>query len=445
MSLSTPEKIRDLRSKLYEAAKRDPKRRFHALYDKVYRKDILEHAYASCRANGGAPGVDGVTFEQIEEESRERYLGELAKELQEHRYQASAVRRVNIPKAGQPGKTRPLGIPTVKDRTVQAAVRLVLDPIFEADLLPEQHAYREGHSAQQAVQEVHGYLRAGYTDVVDADLSGYFDSIPHGDLMKSVARRICDRHVLRLVKMWLVAPVEETDKRGRKKRTTVNRDQHRGTPQGGVISPLLANLYMRRFLLAWKQRGLEQQLHTRIVNYADDFVVVCRRTAHEALEHVKGIMSRLRLTVNETKTRVCNAQTDSFDFLGYTFERMFSTTNGRPYLGARPSDKRLVRMREELRNITASNAPIPDEEMVRRLNRFLVGWSNYFSYGTLKKAYRVASMASRERLRRWLGRKHKKRWQGSGVYPVAYLHKTLGLLDLSRKFRELRPIVHAAS
>ena len=445
MSLSTPEKIRDLQKKLYEAAKRDSKRRFHALYDKVHRPDILTHAYRLCRANGGAPGVDGTTFEQIEAAGLERFLEELGRELQEHRYRANAVRRVHIPKPGQPGKTRPLGIPTVKDRTVQTAAVLVLEPIFEADLQPEQHAYREGHSAQEAVREVHRHLQAGFTEVVDADLSGYFDSIPHAELMKSVARRISDPHVLGLVKMWLEAPVEETDEKGRKKRTTENRDQHRGTPQGGCISPLLSNLYMRRFLMAWKQRGLERLLQTRIVNYADDFVVLCRRKAHDALAHVKDIMSRLKLTVNETKTRLCSVPQDSFDFLGYTFGRVFNPKVGRFYIGARPSAKRLARLRDNLRDMTGSNAPIPDEEMVERLNRFLRGWSEYFSYGTLSKAYHTAGDAVRDRLRRWLSRKHKVHGAGIERYSPSYLYKTLGLLDIEQLLQQRRRTAHAAS
>lgn len=256
--------------------------------------------------------------------------------------------------------------------------------------------------------------------------------------MKSVARRISDPHVLGLVKMWLEAPVEETDERGRKKRTTGNRDQRRGTPQGGVVSPLLANIYMRRFLMAWKQRGLEQRLQTRIVSYADDFVVLCRRTAPAALEQVQDIMSRLKLTVNETKTRVCAVPADSFDFLGYTFGRTINPGTGRAYIGARPSDKRVARMRDNLREITGTNAPIRDEEMVKRLNRFLRGWSEYFSYGTLAKAYRVAGMAARDRLRRWLCRKHKRQGQGVRQYPAPYLYGTLGLLDIERLLCERR-------
>jgi group II intron reverse transcriptase/maturase len=442
VSLSTPTKIRDLRNKLYEAAKRNPERRFHVLYDKILRADILSHAYAICRSNGGAPGVDGVTFDQIEAQGRERFLEELGMELKEHRYRPNAVRRVHIPKPGQPGKTRPLGIPTVKDRTVQAAAVLLLEPIFEADLPPEQHAYRSGKSAQEAVREVHRHLRAGRTEVVDADLSGYFDSIPHAELMKSVARRICDRHVLCLVKMWLEAPAEEIDEKGRKKRTRANRDEHRGTPQGGVISPLLANLYMRRFLLAWKMRGLEQRLDSRIVNYADDFVILCRRGAAEALAHTRDLMGRLRLTLNETKTRLCCVPEDSFTFLGYTFGRAYAV-GGRPYVGAWPSTKTLMRTREALRHLTRTNAPIPDETMVKQLNQKLRGWANYFSYGTLSKAYRTVGIAVRTRLQRWLCRKHKKRGLGVKQYPAGYLYGTLGLLDIERLLASQRRAAHA--
>src|SRR5713226_3759555 len=302
MSLTTPSSVQKLQTALHAKAKESPDFRFHALYDKVYRRDVLAYAYERCKANGGAAGVDNQTFEGIEQYGAERWLDELAQELKSQTYQPQPVRRVYIPKPD--GKQRPLGIPTIRDRVVQMAAVLVLEPIFEADLPPEQHAYRPGSSALDAVQAVQGLLDTGYTDVVDADLSGYFDSIPHAELMKSVARRISDRHLLHLIKMWLEAPVEETDEHGRTERTTRNKDEGRGTPQGGVASPLLANLYMRRFVLGWKKLGHERRLDAHIVNYADDFVIVMRPgQADEAMAGMRNIMGKIRLTVNETKTR----------------------------------------------------------------------------------------------------------------------------------------------
>jgi group II intron reverse transcriptase/maturase len=336
-------KVGKLQAALHAKAKQAPTYRFYALYDKVYRADVLRHAYQGCRANDGSPGVDGQTFEDIEAYGLGKWLGELAEELRRKTYRPQAVRRVSIPKPD--GKQRPLGIPTVKDRVVQTAALVVLEPIFEADLQPEQYAYRPGRSALDAVQQVQALMKQGHTEVIDADLSGYFDSIPHAELLKSVARRVSDRHLLGLVKAWLDMPVEESDERGRRRRTTRNRDEGRGTPQGAPLSPLLSNLYMRRFILGWKVLGHERRLDAHIVNYADDFVICCRGSADEALAAMRGMMTKLRLTVNEAKTRLCRGPDEPFDFLGYTIGRCYDGQTGAPYLGVRPSAKALQRLR----------------------------------------------------------------------------------------------------
>jgi group II intron reverse transcriptase/maturase len=289
---------------LHAKAKAEPGYRFYALYDKISRNDILAHAYARCRSNKGAPGVDGQEFADIEAYGVERWLGERALALREESYRPEPIRRVFIPKAN--GKLRPLGISTLRDRVCMSAALLVLEPIFEADLPPEQYAYRPGRNAQQAVVEVEELLFHGHPEVVDADLADYFGSIPHAELMRSLARRIVDRRVLHLIKMWLECSVEETDDRGRKTRTTEAKDSKRGIPQGSPLSPLLANLYMRRFVLGWKKLGLEKRLGSRIVTYADDLVILCRKgKAEEALQRMRELMGKLKLTVNEEKTRIC--------------------------------------------------------------------------------------------------------------------------------------------
>ena len=430
-NLSTPEKVRKLQRALHAKAKAAPEFRFYALYDKLYREDILAYAYAKCRSNRGAPGVDGQDFSDIEAYGVERWLGELAQSLREESYRPEAIKRVYIPKPD--GGQRPLGISTIRDRVCMTAAMLVLEPVFEVDLPSEQYAYRPGRSAHEAIEEVGTLLHRGYRDVVDADLSDYFGSIPHAELMKSVARRVVDRRVLHLIKLWLECPVEDTDGCGRKRRTRQAKDTRRGIPQGAPISPLLANVYMRRFVLGWKQRGLEHRLGSRLVTYADDLVICCRAgQAEEALAHLRALMGKLKLQVNEDKTRLCRVPAERFEFLGYSFGRLYSPKTGKAYTGHRPSGRSIKRAVREIRALTMHYSTGKETEVtVSQLNRLLRGWSNYFSVGTTSCAYRALDSYAVLRLSRWLHRKHRYKGHGYGNYPPSYLYRTLGLIRLT--------------
>jgi RNA-directed DNA polymerase len=279
-----------------------------------------------------------------------------------------------------------------------------------------------------AVRQVHKLLNTGHGQIVDADLSGYFDSIPHSDLLKSVARRVVDGAMLHLIKMWLEAPVEETDEHGKKHRSTRNRDDGKGTPQGAPVSPLLSNLYMRRFVLGWKKLGHEKRLGAHIVNYADDLVICCRSRAEEALARMRDIMTKLKLTVNETKTRVCKLPEEKFDFLGYTFGQCYSPKTGRAFLGTVPSRKRVKRICETIRELTGRDQLLLDQEMVvARLNRVLTGWANYFCLGPVSQAYRAVDEHAQKRMRQWLCAKHKVSGRATERFPKRFLYQVLGL------------------
>ena len=433
MGLKTPEKIGKLQRTLYAKAKEQPERRFHQLYDKVWREDFLEFAYRKCKAKGGAAGVDRESFEDIEAGGREKWLGELARELKSKSYRPAAVRRVWIDK-GNGGK-RPLGVPTIKDRVVQTAAMLVIEPIFEADLQPEQHGYRPRRRAQDAVQAVHAPINTGHREVVDADLSGYFDSIPREELMQSVARRICDRQMLKLIKMWRNTPVVEDSK---KDKDEPKGGGKRGTPQGFPISPLLANLYFRRFIMGWRKLG-PKQCQGRIVSYADDFVIWLSRRSREGSASNAGDTGASG-PETERDQDLCETAAGRELGLSGLHSGDLSSSEERDSL---PGDSTfeevdgqdLSRNPRETRPWSGLRSP---EQEVARLNQMLVGWANYFCLGGVSKAYRAVDAHTRWRLRQWLRRKHKKQGsKGTRQFPDQFLYEKLGLVRLTERTRDL--------
>ena len=435
MSLATPESVQKLQTALHDKAKKSPDFRFYALYDKVYRKDVLTYAYECSKANGGAAGVDNETFEDIEAYGEATMVGRTDRKTEKSNLSTTS-RAAGLYTEARGEKQRPLGIPAIRDRCTMMAAVLVLEPIFEADLQPEQYAYRRDRSALDAVRRVFKLINTGHREIVDGDLTSYFDLLPHSELLKSVARRVVDGAMLHLIKMWLIAPVEETDERGRKHRSTRNRDEGRGTPQGSPISPLLSNLYMRRFVLGWKKLGHEERLGACIVNYADDLVICCRSRAEEALATMRAMMTKLKLTVNETKTRVATLPEEKFDFLGYTFGRVYSPKTGRAHLGTAPAKKRVIRICQAISDETGRNRTSLDHKtVVTKLNQMMNGWANYFCLGSASKAYRAVDQHACKRLRQWLCAKHKVSWPAAGKFPYATFNDTFGLVRLTQRKR----------
>ena len=434
--LTGPERVRRLQTVLNAKAKEEPERRFHALSDKMWDMDFLTEAWKQVRRNGGAAGVDGERVADIEAQGAETWLRELAQDLRDGTYAPQPVRQVMIPKK-QPGKFRPLGIPCIRDRVAQTTALLVLEPIFDADLQPEQYAYRPGRSATDAVKRIHGLLNAGHTEVVDGDLSNYFGEIPHAELIKSISRRVSDGRMLRLIKAWLIMPVVEDDGTGGKRRTNRARRERKGTPQGSPISPLFSNIYMRRFILGWKTLGYAQKYCAVIVNYADDFCVLGKAPAAEMLSAVKRIMEKLKLPVNEQKTRCLRCPETPFEFLGYRIGWNYRRTDGRRYIGTRPAPASVQSICHRISEVTAGNQHRDPDEIVGRINRMTAGWANYFHLGAVSPAYRAIDQHATRRLRQWLCRKFKVKTGKHVRFPDQRLYTRHGLARLGPATKRL--------
>lgn len=430
--LSTSVKIRTLQRKLYTRAKREPGFRFYALYDKVCRADILDHAYTLVRANRGAPGIDGVTCASIEAgEGRSAWLTELAERLAHRTYRAGPVRRVQIPKAdgGEPS----LGIPTLRDRVVQMAAKLVLEPIFEADFEEHSHGFRPGRSAHDAIDDVAGALVTGHNHVIDADLSRYFDTIPHAKLLAVVAERVSDRGVLALIRRWLKAPVVEEDDNWRRRGAGGGEGNRRGTPQGGVIFPLLANLYLHLLDRIWSRQDMARTHGGRLVRYADDLVILCRGSTDAPMGVLRHVLGRLDLQLNESRTHVVDARMHVFDFLGFRIVQRRSRRSGKLYPHVEPSKLSIQRVRDRVRQLTDRRRTlIPVDDVVTEVNRTLRGWSEYFHYRNCSGVFSAVKMHAEQRIRTHLRRRHKlaSRAQVYQRFPGRVIHDRFGLFRM---------------
>ena len=432
MLLTTPDTIRTLQRKLYVKASPQPAYRFHALYDKLYRADILSHAWRLVLANKGSPGIDGIDFAAIENGTGvDGYLLELGRELQDKTYRASPVRRVMIPKAD--GSMRPLGIPTIRDRVAQMALKLVMEPIFEADFCEHSYGFRPKKSAHDAIDAIADAMWQGQTQVIDADLSKYFDSIPHAKLMATVAERVVDGAVLALIKQWLKAPVMGDSENGKTACVGGGKGNRRGTPQGGVISPLLSNIYLHLMDRIWQRHDMARKLQATLVRYADDFVVLCRKDVATPLSIIRTILERLDLELNESKTRIVDANKEGFCFLGFDLKMNVGAKGGR-YPHIQPRVKAVVKVKTRIREITARNQTWrPINEVVRDVNRTLRGWSGYFHYRNSSAVFLKVKRHAEERLRTHLRKRHKvPDWKSAMIrFPRRVLYERYGLYKLS--------------
>ena len=415
-NLGNPNKVRELQRKLYLKSKKEKNFKFYSLYDKVYRMDVLKEAFKKVKANKGAPGIDGERIEDIKEE--EKYLVEIQEELKAEKYKAKAVKRVWIPKRN--GKLRALGIPTVKDRVVQMAVKIIIEPIFEAEFQECSYGYRPNKSAHQAVEEIKKYLNWGLVNVADADISDFFGTIEHKKLIQIVRRRVIDRKILKLIKNWLRSGIMEEGKE--------SKGNKRGTPQGGVISPLLANIYLNEVDRYWKESGKEErkELNAKIIRYADDLVIMTNKGLGKPLKILGEKLEELGLKLNKEKTKVVSADRKDFDFLGFNFRVKWNKTKTKKFPLMIPSRRAEKDMIAKIREITKTS-PIKTEEIVKRLNTVLIGWRNYFGIGHSSRAFHKIQKYTVKKIRRYIRKKQGKRGYGWKEITNGYLNKTLGL------------------
>lgn len=428
-SCDSKERVRALQRKLYRKAKQEPEFRFYSLYDKIFRSDVLQTAYDLVKQNKGSPGIDGVTFESIEQQKgKQDYLLALQERLKGNSYQAGSIKRVDIPKGN--GETRPLGIPCIEDRIVQRAVKLIIEPIFEAGFSDNNYGFRPKRSAHQALDKITEALQQGHTQVIDADLSKYFDTIVHEKLMKAVAQRIADKRILGLLNQWLKAVIIKVDKDGKKKVIGGGRKNNTGTPQGGVISPLLANIYLNILDRIWDKHEIAKKYHAKLIRYADDLVILCAKGTDTSLTLLKNILNKLELQLNEGKTNIKDARVDKFNFLGFKIGVVKSQRTGKRFPLVEPSSKSMKAVKQKIKSLTQRKMnPIPMNDIVKNLNASVRGWCNYFHYGNGHRKIKQVKYYMEESLRSQLRYRHRVKNRGASYhkFPRTYLYDFLGL------------------